>query len=466
MLAEADFFTTALSLAMVEHQDEHPPTAQPATPASIESRHTAKSSKELLLHRGSADLRFVEVAVGLGKLSLRPLGPFSALRSTKLSSDDCKGDESQSIDGDKDDVDSQDDVGSKDGIDSVDGTVGKVVGIERSLESKDDAENNNDVGGKDVAEATNCAESEDHTEIKDDTGTDNGETKAKHRSSPEPQFHGGEPQPEATAGEPTMHHSFTKGDVVLVSSDNVGFAFSLDVLALHSPVFLDLVDLPRSADCSNQIPMSNACAATLEVILGHLDGRDPAPVLSVAVLDELVDFLDAFELPVWVIVKAVFRSDLNVGIKYAFARIYRPFWELKWEYECLDTKDLELCQPWARYPEAHQRLLDLFVKWQAAHEKYIAMFVGNMMDRNDSFGNVCCTPPCKTFRTYHGDWKKLKGEVAECLAALVMDSPKTGKGDISDHCQGMIACWTCAYRMGAHGVFTWKKLVKNRSWRA
>lgn len=72
-----------------------------------------------------------------------------------------------------------------------------------------------------------------------------------------------------------IHRSFTKGDVVLVSSDNVAFAFPLSVLAYRSPVFRGLAELPRSEDSSRVLPITMASAKTLETLLARLHPDHP-----------------------------------------------------------------------------------------------------------------------------------------------------------------------------------------------
>lgn len=261
---------------------------------------------------------------------------------------------------------------------------------------------------------------------------------------------------------------FVKGDVVLVSSDDVGFAFSLNVLARHSPVFRGLAELPRASDSCSVLPVSMASAATLDVLLRRLDpARALLPVPSVQVLEELVAVVDAFDFPTSIIKAAVYRSELNVGIKYAFAAVFDPSLERQWALECLGTLNYDRCSQWDRHPEAHETLRTLFVKWRKARVTYLRMFIDEAVNGYDGFGKRCRrrSQPCAAFEQFQGDWAAVKACVGAAVSEASMDAPKTGKEVIGPLCQILVPCPTCAQRLGAHAKRIWSNLIGNGSWR-
>lgn len=264
-----------------------------------------------------------------------------------------------------------------------------------------------------------------------------------------------------------IHPSFTKGDVVLVSSDNVGFAYPLGVLAYRSPVFRGLAELPRSEDSSRVLPISMASAKTLETLLARLDPghKEIVTVPSVGVLDELLAVIDAFDFQISIIKAGVYNSDLNVGVKYAFASAFDPTSESKWALECLDTRDMTKCEAWAQHPEAHRTLKALFEKWQAAGPAFVKMYKNTPVNGHDDFGKRCRKTSCDAFEQAGGDWSALKTNVAEALACVMIDSPKSGKERIAPAGHELVDCWSCAHRLSIHGVTVWKRLVPSGQWR-
>lgn len=271
----------------------------------------------------------------------------------------------------------------------------------------------------------------------------------------------------ATGPNLPLHRDFVKGDIVLVSTDNVSFAFPLGVLAYHSPVFRGLAELPRSAGSSRVLPITMASAATLEVLLRRLDpDRTLLLVPSVQVLDELLAVIDAFDFRTSIIKAAVYRSSLNVGVKYAFASVFDPAREHQWALECLDFPRIATdCHEWEQHPEAHIALKGMFKKWGDAHEKFIEMFKTRRVNSADGFGKRCRKQPCKEFEEYDGDWAALKADVAHNLAVGIMYYPKQGRSKVMSWCEGIVECRTCAVRMAAHGITTWKMLVDSELWR-
>lgn len=264
-----------------------------------------------------------------------------------------------------------------------------------------------------------------------------------------------------------INPNFTRGDIVLVSSDNVGFAFLLAVLAYRSPVFRGLSELPRTEDSSRVLPISMASAKTLEALLARLDPshKEFVTVPSVEVLDELLAVIDAFDFQTSIIKVAVYNSGLNVGVKYAFASAFDPTNETKWALECLDTRDVTKCEVWAQHPEAHRTLPALFRKWQAAGPTFVKMYKNTAVNGHDDFGKRCRKKSCDAFEQAGGDWSALKTNVAEALVGVMMDSPKSGKERIAPACHELVDCWSCAHRLSMHGVSVWKKLVLSGQWR-
>lgn len=263
-----------------------------------------------------------------------------------------------------------------------------------------------------------------------------------------------------------IHPSFTKGDIVLVSSDNVAFAFPLGVLAYRSLVFRGLAELPRSEDSSRVLPITMASAKTLEILLARLHpdhSNRLVTVPSVEVLDELLAVIDAFDFRVSIIKAAVYQSDLNVGIKYAFASAYDPANENKWAVECLDVRLFSKCEQWAQHPEAHRTLEELFEKWQAASTTFVKAYERTPVNGHDDFGKRCRKQPCEGYK--RGEWSSVKTVVGILIAYAMMDSPKSDRGLITTVCAATLGCRTCEHRLAMHGAVIWKEVVESGSWR-
>lgn len=416
--------STAHSLIMAFDHANRPTAAQTTMPPSAGTTEPTEASM-----RRRLDPRIAEVAVGLGKLSLSQIGLIIAPDLT----------------------------------------------IYPFNASKDNAGSRVDPESKVNARGKNRAEDKVGSESK------KGIEEDQHSSSVGPLLHPEETtfavtseestEPGAAEDGPgvelTMHPSFTDGDAVLISSDNVGFAFSLSLLADHSPIFEDMLELPPAVNSSNHIPLSNACAATMESLLSCLDpSRRVVGVPTIAALDELVGLADAFDFSLSTLNPAVYDSQINAGIKHGFASAFDPARAEEWALECLDTLVWKDCLAWSMHPAAHEELRSLYSKWREAHHKFIDNFVAERVDSNNNFA-WCCgrRRKCETYEAYDGKWKKLEDDAARTIALLVMDSPKTGKDGILPACSEMISCRTCAARMAMHGHTTWNDLVQKGVWK-
>lgn len=262
-----------------------------------------------------------------------------------------------------------------------------------------------------------------------------------------------------------IHPSFREGDIILKSSDDVGFKFSLAELGAHSTFFKDLADLPRPDDSSNVIPLSNASAATIEVVLATLDRRSIVHVPSVTVLDELADLVDAFDFDMSMFHCAVFDSDLNLGYKHAFAYIYAPSRKDDIAMDILSAGRLSGTYIWSRGRGAHGELEELLYKWSLVRGRFKEMFTSTAVNGNDDFSKRCMRQECRAFDRSRHQWDNLKRAAANAISKNFPSSPRSGSGAVEETCANAVPCDVCAKRLSQHAGWVWSKLVWTGRWK-
>lgn len=265
-----------------------------------------------------------------------------------------------------------------------------------------------------------------------------------------------------------IHPSFREGDIVLKSSDDVGFKFFLGKLGEHSSFFRDLADLPRSEDSSNVIPLPNASAATIEILLTEIDrssSRARRYVPSVEVLDELVDVVDAFDFDMAKVQFAVLDSNLNVGVRYAFACTYAPGRKRDLEAQCFATGSLGDCDTWKRHPQARMELARLFYAWSRIRSVYKDTFVRTEVYGGDDFRKGCRKAECGAYIRCRGDWDVLKRTAANAAVKNISQTPEEGADAVEEACDAAILCDVCAERLCKHAKDIWSNLVLNGKWK-
>lgn len=262
-----------------------------------------------------------------------------------------------------------------------------------------------------------------------------------------------------------IHPSFREGDIILKSSDDVGFKFSLAELGAHSTFFKDLADLPRPEDSSNVIPFPNASAATLEVLLVTLTKRPTVHVPSVFVLDELVDLVDAFDFDMSRFHYAVFDSDLNLGYKHAFAYTYAPSRKDDIAMDILSEGRLRGTYAWSRCPGAHCELEELFHKWSLVRGRFKEMFTSTAVNGNDDFSKRCIRQECRAFDRSRYQWDNLKRAAANAISRNFPSSPRGGSGAVEETCANAVPCDVCAKRLSQHARCVWSQLVWTGRWK-
>lgn len=262
-----------------------------------------------------------------------------------------------------------------------------------------------------------------------------------------------------------IHQSFRDGDIILKSSDDVGFKFSLALLGVHSNFFKDLADLPRAEHTSNVIPLYNATASTIEVLLSAIDPRrSTVGVPHVHVLEELVNLVDAFDFEMSAVCAAVYDSGLNVGLKYAFAYGLKDPWMNNLALECVATGALCNCQAWIRCPEAQDKLRLLFDKWDRVHSSFKSKFVRTPVVVGDDFSRRCGKRRCPAFNQFRGNWANLKGAAANSAPGSFSPSPFTDKHAVAALFVSAVPCTTCAQRLSQHAARIWVALAYDYNW--
>ncbi|WOO83096.1 uncharacterized protein LOC62_04G006577 [Vanrija pseudolonga] len=110
-----------------------------------------------------------------------------------------------------------------------------------------------------------------------------------------------------TDDELTFHPDFTTSvdGVILQSDDGTSFQFDLDMLCICSSFFRDLRDMPLNSSQAGVkvIPLPSATtpglALTLNLVRGHIlpSQRPPTPWPSNDTIDNLLDIVSAYDLP-------------------------------------------------------------------------------------------------------------------------------------------------------------------------
>lgn len=265
-----------------------------------------------------------------------------------------------------------------------------------------------------------------------------------------------------------IHPSFREGDIILKSSDDLGFKVSLASLEENSAFFKDLADLPRPEDTSNVIPIPNASAKTLEILLSALrPGGKDVPVPSVSILNELVDVVEAFDFNMRPYHNAVFSSGLNIVIKYAFAYAYAHAWKDGLEREIWKTDALNSNQSWNRCPEALVELCSLRQRWSLAPGKFKNMFVSTEILGKDDFVKKCerrGRGGCPAYIRSGGDWDTLKRATANAVSRDFPKSPYVKSSAVELICNTAVPCTTWE-RLSRHAADVWDKLVYSGKWK-
>lgn len=269
-----------------------------------------------------------------------------------------------------------------------------------------------------------------------------------------------------------LHPSFREGDVVLLSSDQIGFKFPLAKLVKLSPVFKDIANQPRPPESDtpsdNIISVSNASSVAVRILLTAVDKytwrRPSAHVPSVTVLNELEDLADHFDLDMGLFYRAVCDSKLNVGIKYAWAYLYAEDKEDEWAMTCLSKGSLKRCRRWDRCPQAWANLEALFGKWASARRTFHTAFVRLPLRSVNRYGKRCRDRRCPAY--VGASWHTLKERVADAIWRRFPRSPLEGTEVMETTCLMVAQCSVCAHRLAQHAGYIWKATISSGMWRS